>query len=167
MGSQKILLTRGGDRLLAFDDGWFSKTRIWKGWGSSLARPWVALESDSRCADRTALWTVGEGLGWGCLRGCSLFLPPASFLRGFMLDCKCNIKPQKKGWDSGLYVLLTCQPRQSDTLYEQEHQTITLKTISRRNWTKRGDLSWKYSCLQEFLCIVPLGEHLQFLEIYL
>ena len=46
----------------------------------------VAVESKSCCTDPTALWT-DEDLGWGWLEGCLLFLPPVSFLCGFMLLC--------------------------------------------------------------------------------
>ena len=63
-----------------------SQTRIWEGWRSDFACLLVAVESDSWCADPTALWT-GEGLGWGWLVGCSLFLSPASFLCSFMPPC--------------------------------------------------------------------------------
>ena len=47
-----------------------------EGWGSILTRSLVAVESDSWCAHLTPNWT-DEGLGWGWLGCCSLFLPSA------------------------------------------------------------------------------------------
>ena len=61
-----------------------SRKRIWEGWESALACLLMALESDSWCIHPTALWT-GDSLGWGWLEGCSLILPRASFLCGFIL----------------------------------------------------------------------------------
>ena len=46
----------------------------------------VVVKSNSSCADPTALWT-GEGLGWGWLGCCLLFLPLVSFLCAFMPLC--------------------------------------------------------------------------------
>ena len=54
-------------------------------WWSVLACL-LPVESDSWCADSTALWT-GKGLGCGRLGCCKLFLPPASFLCVFMPFC--------------------------------------------------------------------------------
>ena len=45
-----------------------------------------AVESDPWCTDSTALWT-NEDLGWGQSAGCSLSLPPASFLCGLIALC--------------------------------------------------------------------------------
>ena len=65
-------------------DGWFlAEEDFWEAWWSVFARSLVPVESDSWCADPTALWT-GERLGWGWLECCWLFLPPASFLCSFM-----------------------------------------------------------------------------------
>ena len=63
-----------------------SQTRIWDGWGLYLARPLVPVESYSWCAGHTAFWT-DEGFGWEWLKGCSLFLPPASFFCSSMPVC--------------------------------------------------------------------------------
>ena len=64
-----------------------SQTRIWKGWRSVLTWWLVAVESDSWCAESTALWT-GEGLGWRWLGGCLLSLPPILRL-SFAALCLC------------------------------------------------------------------------------
>ena len=67
---------------------WLSQRRqgFRKDGGSSLACPLVAVDqSNAWCADPPALWT-SEGLGWGWLGGCSLFLPPVSVLGGFCLS---------------------------------------------------------------------------------
>ena len=66
------------------NDDWFlADEDCWESCWSVLACSLVAVGSDSWCTHPTEIWT-GEGLGWGRLRGCSLSLPPASFLRGFM-----------------------------------------------------------------------------------
>ena len=55
-----------------------------EGWRSVLACLFVTVESDSWCAHPATFWT-GEGLGWGF--AARSFLPPASFLCGFMPLC--------------------------------------------------------------------------------
>ena len=57
---------------------------------SSETRIWEAEESDSWCADISTLCT-GEGLGWGWLEGCTLFLSTAFFLCGFYLFSVSNL----------------------------------------------------------------------------
>ena len=66
------------------DDGWFLADEDFEEcWWSILACSLVAVQFDSWCAHPTALWS-DEGLSWGWLGCCSLFLPPAFFLCGFM-----------------------------------------------------------------------------------
>ena len=74
-------------RLTRLCEGWFlADEDFWEGWTSVLVCSLVAAESDSWCAHSTALWT-DEGFGSGWLVCCSLFLPPAFFLCGFMPLC--------------------------------------------------------------------------------
>ena len=56
-----------------------------EGCWSILACLLVTVESDSCCAHPTALWT-DEGLDWGWLGCCSLFLLPAFFLEASCLS---------------------------------------------------------------------------------
>ena len=65
-------------------NGWFLADKdSLEGWRSVFACSLVAAESDSWCTDPLALLT-GEGLGWGWLGGCLLFLPP-----GFSFAASC------------------------------------------------------------------------------
>ena len=63
------------------DSSFLADEDLGKSWKSTLARSLVAVQSHSWCAHPTALRT-DEGLGWGRLECCSLFLPPACFLCG-------------------------------------------------------------------------------------
>ena len=71
------------NKRLFFYGSFLSDRDCWEGWCSILACSLMAVETDSWCALRTALWT-DKGLGWGWSGCCSLFLPAVFFVSGFV-----------------------------------------------------------------------------------
>ena len=135
---------------------WLPRQRGYlEGWRSAHAHPLVAVESDSWCADPTALWT-GEGFGWGWLGGCSLFLPPASFFVVFIPVCLEHTTDISDWWPPSLSVWGPLLPwflvdsRLCGRLFSWSLQCFPVAARSRfPTWSslKKSALGIRISCL--------------------